>query len=111
MSCSVTENYGALLQRAHRQNYLIGVPNSSEGGTYSQGLFTHLPRKPLLSSRVNEGKEERPERLLRSGLLLLSSPTLLRYCPGARYVASPALRIASKPSSALSSTVVLTLLR
>src|SRR3712207_8808462 len=42
MSCSVTENYGALLQRAHRQNYLIGVPNSSEGGTYSQGLFTQL---------------------------------------------------------------------
>jgi hypothetical protein len=28
MSCSVTENYGALLQRAHRQNYLIGVPNT-----------------------------------------------------------------------------------
>ena len=32
-------------------------------------------------------------------------------CPGGRYVAPPALRIASMPSSALSSTVVLALLR
>ena len=33
------------------------------------------------------------------------------YCPGLLNVVSPALRIASMPSSALSSTVVLTLLR
>src|SRR3712207_8699116 len=56
MSCSVTENYGALLQRAHRQTYLIGLPNYSEGGTYSQGLFTQLPRKPLLRLYEKSGK-------------------------------------------------------
>ena len=31
VGCSVKENYGALLQGAHRQNYLIGVPNFLEG--------------------------------------------------------------------------------
>jgi hypothetical protein len=41
-------------------------------------------------------------------LQALGLELFLTYCPGARYVASPALRIDSIPSSALSSTVVLT---
>ena len=70
-----------------------------------------FPRIPLLRTTMNKAKNRGRSCFAAASF----SRAGLHHCPygrpGARYVASPALRIARMPSSALSSTVVLTLPR